>query len=176
MTRHNMGFMAMDRISQDYGITLSQKGFDACYGRGKVGTVPVTLAKPLTFMNLSGRAVAQLLDNAHLADPADLIVIHDDLDLPFGTLRIKAGGGHGGHRGLISIIDKVGSNEFTRIRLGIGRPPAGMTAEDYVLERFLPEETVVLEEVLTTASEAVEVIVSSGAQAAMNKYHGKTIN
>jgi len=141
-----------------------------------MGTETVILAKPLTFMNRSGGAVSRLFEHAKIVDPSDLVVIHDDLDLPFGTIRIKSGGGHGGHRGLESIIMEMGSGDFTRLRLGIGRPPGGMTTEDYVLSPFLPEERVALDKILETAREAVAVVVTTGASTAMNKYHGKAIN
>ena len=123
-------------------------------------------------MNLSGMAVRRLTDYFRI-DPEDLIVVHDDLDLPFQTIRLKAGGGHGGHKGLISIIDQLGSAEFMRIRFGIGRPERKSMVESYVLSPFSEEELTCLPELTRTAGEAVADIISSGIRAAMEKHHGK---
>jgi len=175
-SRHNMGFLAIDKIAEDYGISVSHKDFDALYGKGRLIDTSIILAKPLTYMNLSGLAVRRLFEYFQPDNTSDVILIHDDLDLPFGTLRVKAKGGHGGHKGLISVIEALGTQNFVRIRLGIGRPPMEMRAEEYVLDRFSPEEMERLEDVLTVAKEAVFVTVTSGVQAAMNKYNGKAIN
>jgi len=171
-----MGFLAIDKIAEDYGISVSHKDFDALYGKGRLIDTSIILAKPLTYMNLSGLAVRRLFEYFQPDNTSDVILIHDDLDLPFGTLRVKAKGGHGGHKGLISVIEALGTQNFVRIRLGIGRPPMEMRAEEYVLDRFSPEEMERLEDVLTVAKEAVFVTVTSGVQAAMNKYNGKAIN
>lgn len=176
MTRHNLGFMAVDRVAEDYGIDVAQKGFQSIYGKGKLANTPVILAKPLTYMNLSGQATKKLFDYFKLEDSSQLIVIHDDLDLPFGTLRIRTQGGPGGHKGLESVIEQMGTSRFVRVRLGIGRPPVHMGADEYVLDRFSPEEFDRLESILKLASEAVYVTATSGAQTAMNKYNGKAIN
>jgi len=176
LTRHNLGFLAVDRITEDYGITVSQKGFQSLYGKGYWKNIPVILAKPLTFMNLSGQAVKKLFDYFRIEDPTHLIVIYDDLDLPFGTLRIRKQGGNGGHKGLMSIIGAMGTTNFVRLRLGIGRPPLDRGAEEYVLDRFSPEEMDELDKVLKVASEAVYTIVISGVETAMNRYNGKAIN
>ncbi|MCX7982758.1 MAG: aminoacyl-tRNA hydrolase [Syntrophales bacterium] len=176
MTRHNMGFLTIDRLTEDYGIEITQRGFQSLYGKGKFEDTQVILAKPQTYMNLSGQAVKKLFDYFKLNDSSNLIVIHDDLDLPFGTLRIRARGGHGGHRGLMSVIEHMGTSNFIRLRMGIGRPPVHIAADEYVLDRFSPVELDQLESLLKLASEAVFLTVTSGVETAMNKYNGKAIN
>ena len=174
-TRHNIGFLAVDKIAHNHNISITVKGFDAFYGKGKIGDTPVLLVKPQTFMNVSGRSARKSLDYFGI-DPADLIVIHDDIDLPFGTVRIKAGGGHAGHKGLISIIEHLGYPEFIRLRIGIGKPPDKWMVEKFVLEPFTDEEIKILPLIITTASNAVTAIVLSGVQAAMNQYNERSAN
>jgi len=123
-------------------------------------------------MNLSGIAVRKLTDYFRI-DPADVIVVHDDLDLPFGTVRLKAGGGHGGHKGLISIIDHLGTADFIRVRFGIGRPARKSMVESYVLEPFSDEEMALVPRLTLKAGEAVADILSFGIQTAMDRHHGK---
>lgn len=172
--RHNMGFLVLDQLALQVMIPLIQKGFGTHYGSGKIGDTSVLLAKPQTFMNLSGGAVKRLVDYYKI--PLErLIVVHDDLDLPFATIRVKEGGGHGGHRGLISIIDHLGGADFLRVRLGIGKPAEKALVEEYVLSPFSEEELRTLPYVVAEASDAVVEIVSSGVQSAMRRYHGKTI-
>ena len=168
--RHNVGFMVVDLLAERLGASLNQKGFAARYGMARLGVVPVLLAEPQTYMNLSGTAVRKLIDYYRLA-MTDLIVVYDDLDLPFRTLRLKQGGGHGGHKGLRSIIDHLGGADFLRVRLGIGKPPCKEMTENYVLHPFAEEERAYLTSFLATATEAVTDIIASGIQAAMNKYH-----
>jgi PTH1 family peptidyl-tRNA hydrolase len=132
------------------------------------------LAEPQTFMNLSGFAIQKLIDYFKL-ELKDLIVIHDDLDLPFGTIRLKSGGGHGGHKGLMSIIEQTGSPEFIRVRMGIGKPVHRGMVDDYVLQVFNKEEVTDLPDIVDQATSAIKELLSSGIQAAMNQYHGKTI-
>lgn len=176
LTRHNIGFLVVDRLAEDHAIGITLKGFDAVYGRGKVGNIPVLLAKPQTFMNRSGFAVARLFEYFKITDYTDVIVVHDDLDLPFGTLRLKADGGHGGHKGLLSAIEHLGRPEFFRVRMGIGRPTGRMSAEDYVLNRFSAEEMRHLPKVVSAAVAALADILSVGMQAAMNRHNVKAIN
>ena len=172
--RHNMGFLVLDRLADQWDIKIDQRGSGARFGRGRMKDQDVLLAKPQTYMNLSGRAVKRLVDK--LKTPLeDLIVVHDDLDLPFATVRLKARGGHGGHKGLISIIDHLGSEDFQRVRLGIGKPAHKAMVEAYVLESFTTEEMQWLPQVISEASDAIAEAVSEGIQAAMRKYHGKTI-
>ncbi len=172
MNRHNAGFLVLDQLAQQHLITISQTLFDADIGKGKIAGSAVLLVQPQTFMNRSGFAIRRLNDYFRIAIE-DLIVVHDDLDLPFPTIRLKAGGGHGGHKGLISIIDHLGSTDFLRVRIGIGRPPLKSMVENYVLSPFSDEEMICLPQLTRTAAEAVTDIISSGIQAAMEKHHAK---
>jgi PTH1 family peptidyl-tRNA hydrolase len=171
-SRHNAGFLVLDQLAAKLQISLSQTLFGALTGKGKIAGNAVLLAQPQTFMNLSGLAVRRLADYFKIAIE-DLIVVHDDLDLPFQTVRLKAGGGHGGHKGLISIIDQLGAAEFLRVRIGIGRPPRQSMVESYVLAPFSTEEMTALPRLLDQAGEAVADILSSGIRTAMNKHHHK---
>jgi PTH1 family peptidyl-tRNA hydrolase len=170
-----MGFMVLDQLAFNYQITINQKGFDTSFGKGRIADIPVFLAKPQTFMNLSGIAVKKLADY-YKTDPKDMIVIHDDLDLQFSSIRIKTGGGHAGHKGLMSIIDHLGDAEFIRVRLGIGKPLIKSMMEDFVLQPFTEDEMKGLSHITTTGSEAVTEIITSGVQAAMNQYNDRTVN
>ena len=133
-TRHNAGFMVLDRFSKDAGIAVTRKNFSGLYGEGTYHGERLLLLKPQTFMNLSGRSVAAAL-NFHKIDIQDLIVIHDDLDIPFGRVKLKEEGGHAGHNGLRSLLQELGSGRFVRLRIGIGRPLHDVAA-DYVLSSF----------------------------------------
>ncbi len=167
-SRHNIGFLVLDALARSEGIEINREKFGSCIGRGTISRVPVILSKPQTFMNLSGVAVGKL---ARYFDTGaeDVIVVHDDMDFPIGDVRIKVGGGAGGHKGLLSVIDHLGGAEFVRIRLGIGRPDAGEIAEGYVLERFSGNEMQILPRMIEGACDAVSEVISSGVQAAMNK-------
>ena len=169
-TRHNIGFLAVDKIAHNHDISVTVKGFDACFGKGKIGDIPVLLVKPQTFMNISGISVKKSADFFKI-NLSDLIVVHDDIDLSFGTIRIKAGGGHAGHKGLISIIEHLGSVEFVRVRIGIGKPFDKSMVEKFVLETFNDEEMKLLPFITMTASNAVREIIVSGIQAAMNQHN-----
>lgn len=171
-TRHNAGFMAIDELGQRVQIGLSQEKNHAVIGKGSIASHEAILAKPQTYMNESGRAVAALLRDAYL-DACSLIVLHDELDLPLGTVRIKTGGGHGGHNGLRSIIAHIGTADFTRIRIGVGRPAPGMDSADYVLSPFLTEERPTAQEALDKAADAVMAIMSEGMTRAMNLFNQK---
>ncbi|OHE22413.1 MAG: aminoacyl-tRNA hydrolase [Syntrophobacterales bacterium RBG_19FT_COMBO_59_10] len=172
LSRHNAGFLVLDQLALQHDISIQQTLFDAHIGRGKIAGCPVLLAKPQTFMNLSGAAVGKLADYFRI-DVAAITVLHDDLDLPFGTIRLKAGGGHAGHKGLISLIQHLGGTEFARVRFGIGRPLRKTMVEGYVLERFSEDELNSLSLLTRAASDAVTDIVSCGIQAAMDKHHGE---
>jgi peptidyl-tRNA hydrolase, PTH1 family len=137
-TRHNIGFMALDRLAAQLKIELKQKSFNALWGKGTLAGKNILLAQPQTFMNLSGTAVRQL-QSFFKMDISNLIVIHDDLDLPFGAVKLKAGGGTAGHKGLASIESNFGNSEFIRVRLGIGKPVDKSRIEGYVLEPFWKE-------------------------------------
>lgn len=170
-TRHNSGFMVLEKLAAQLEIDLKQKSFDALWGKGKINSTNIILAMPQTYMNLSGTAVRQLVA-FFKADINNLIVIHDDLDLSFGTIRLKTGGGNAGHKGLASITDNLGSSGFVRVRLGIGKPSDKSRIEGYVLEPFKSDEELsVLPEIIQAAAEAVSEIVLSGIEKAVAKYH-----
>ena len=174
-TRHNIGFMVLEKIAAQWEVELKQKSFDALWNKGKIAGINVLLALPQTYMNLSGNAARKLLAYFKM-DISNLIVIHDDLDLPFGKLRLKTGGGDAGHKGLKSITTCLGSADFMRVRMGIGKPSDKSRVEDYVLERFGSEEAAMLQQIIQLASEAATEIVLSGMQTAMVKYHTKNIS
>jgi PTH1 family peptidyl-tRNA hydrolase len=172
LNRHNAGFLVLDQLAEEHAISIGQTLFDADIGKGKIAGSVILLSKPQTFMNLSGVAIRKLIDYFRIAIE-DMIVVHDDLDLPFQTIRLKAGGGHGGHKGLISVIDQLSSADFTRVRIGIGRPPHKSMVDSYVLSPFSDEEMTVLPQLTRSAAEAISDIISSGIQAAMEKHHAK---
>lgn len=168
-TRHNIGFMVLEKLARDFEIDLKQKSFDALWGKGKINGTDVLLAMPQTYMNLSGTAVRQLVA-FFKADINNLIVFHDDLDLPFGTIRLKTGGGNAGHKGLASITENLGSSDFMRVRIGIGRPSDKSRIEGYVLEPFKSDEELsMLPKIIQAASEASAEIVLSGTEKATAK-------
>jgi len=170
LSRHNMGFLVLEALAEKQNIEIRQKKFDSFLGKGTLSGTTVMMAKPQTFMNLSGAAIKKLLGYFKI-DLSDLIVVHDDLDLPFNSIRIKAGGGHGGHKGLISIIDSLGRSDFIRVRLGIGKPERKEMVEGYVLEHFTNDEIKILPDILTRACDAVVEVISSGTQPAMNQFN-----
>jgi len=170
MTRHNMGFLVLDALADDAGIAIQKKKFEALLGDGRIGTERVLLVKPQTFMNLSGQSVRQVTD-FYQKTAEDLIVVHDDLDLPFGTVRVKAGGGDGGHKGVRSLMDHLGGGGFTRVRLGIGKPPFKDDTEHYVLQSFPKADLETLAGVVRTACEAVREILGTGIRPAMNRFN-----
>lgn len=172
LSRHNAGFLTVDRLSELYDISMKKRGYDSFYGRGKIGNEVVLLAKPQTYMNLSGIALAKLFLYFKTAIE-DLIVIHDDLDLAFQTVRLKAGGGNGGHKGLISIASHLGSSDFLRVRIGIGKPLRKTMVESHVLSPFSEEELKELPHIVATAGEAVREIVLKDIQSAMRTFHKK---
>ena len=169
-SRHNIGFLVLDALARAEGIEINREKFGSSIGRGIVFGVPVILTKPQTFMNLSGVAVGNLARYFGVSTE-DIIVVHDDMDFSIGDIRIKTGGGAGGHKGLISIVDHLGESEFVRIRLGIGRPAAGEMAEGYVLERFSGNEMQMLPRTVERACDAAIEVISSGVQVAMNKFN-----
>ena len=167
-TRHNIGFKTTDQIAHSFGIPINKRAARSRVGRGIIGSCEVVLAKPKTFMNNSGEAAASLLSHYRL-DPSDLVVIHDDLDLPVGRLRIKTRGGHGGNKGIQSILSSLGADRFIRIKIGIGRPSG--EAKEYVLNVFDREEKKRLEEVTDKVVEAVTMIVNGEVERAMNRFN-----
>ena len=173
-TRHNIGFQVVDRLAETYCISLSHTRFQTRYGKGQIRSQSVILVKPLTFMNLCGWAVSRVV-NFYKAGLEDLIVIHDDLDLSFGVLRIKRRGGDGGHQGVRSIMESLGGHTFLRLKVGIGKPPRGSDAADYVLGSFDQVERPQLEEILSRTTGCLDVMISEGVEAAMNRYQKKII-
>jgi PTH1 family peptidyl-tRNA hydrolase len=170
--RHNIGFMVADVLAQKLEIPLKRVKFKAQIGNGKVEGIPVIIAKPLTYMNNSGEAVAPLVH--YFKVPLErLLVIHDDMDLPLGTLRMRPSGGSAGHNGMLSIFDKLGTNAISRLRVGIGRPPGRMDPADYVLQDFPKSEEELLNMVIAQACEAVLAFITTGLEKAMNTYNGE---
>ena len=174
-SRHNLGFLTLDYLAGRHDIPLKKQGFEALFGKGIIGNERILLAKPQTYMNLSGIALERLVSYFRV-DIKDLIVVHDDLDLPFETIRLKKGGGEGGHKGLMSIIQHVGSADFLRVRIGIGKPIRKSMVEKYVLSPFAEEEQNAVPSILAVACDVVAEVILSGIEAAMQRYHGKTIN
>jgi len=169
--RHNLGFLLLDELSREHQIPLGRRGLKSVYGRGRIARAEVILAKPQTYMNLSGEAVQRLLHFFKIP-PQDLVVLHDDLDLPWGKIRIRIGGSSGGHRGIVSIHGAIGSEDFIRFKIGIGRPPIpGRDPADYVLDPLPEEQKEELKAILKRGAEAVETLLSRGPQEAMNRFH-----
>ena len=174
LNRHNIGFRAIDRLAQVWGITLGNVRNKALIGQGLRGEVRVILAKPQTFMNLSGQSVAPLL-RFYKIPLEKMLVIYDDLDLPLGTLRLRENGGSAGHKGMTSIIEQLGFNDFPRLRLGIGRPAGRMPVEDYVLQNFTEKEEDLLSTLLDRSVEAVDVFIKNGVNVAMTQFNGSLL-
>ncbi len=164
-TRHNAGYLVLDELARRWNATF-RRVREADEARVR----DLLLLKPRTFMNLSGRAVQAALTRAGLP-PSELLVVHDDLDLPLGRLRLRTGGGAGGQRGVRDIIERLGPG-FTRLKVGISRPPADWTAERWVLSRFSEDERIVLERVVAAAADAIELLLERGPEAAMNAVNG----
>ena len=169
-TRHNIGFLATDHLAERYNIPLCKRGFQAAYGIGLVSGYKTIIAKPLTYMNRSGEAVAALAAQ-YTITPAHITVIHDDMDILFGQLRIKIRGGSAGHRGIESIQEHLGESTFTRLRAGIGKPPPEIAPVDYVLQDFADSETDTLQEVIQQTIHCILVLFNDGPQIAMNEFH-----
>lgn len=171
-TRHNVGWDVVTRISDDYKIPLDTKKHKAICGHGYIEGEKVVLAQPITYMNLSGESVRELVDFYKVA-PEEVIVIYDDISLEVGQLRIRKKGSAGGHNGIKSIIAHLGTDEFPRIKVGVGDKPQGWDLADYVLSRFKSEEQATIREALKNSSDACKAIITSGIDAAMNQYNKK---
>jgi PTH1 family peptidyl-tRNA hydrolase len=169
-TRHNAGFMVVDRLAEDFGIAVNKKRFDVCYGRGNIEGREIVLAKPMAFMNRSGWPVQKLAAYFKISSK-DLIIVHDDIDLAFGRLKIKEKGGHGGHKGLKSIIDAVGEGEFVRLRVGVGRSGVQNSVSDYVLGKFNAAEAKLLDAIIVRARDAIVTILAEGIKVGMNRFN-----
>lgn len=169
LTRHNIGVRVLELAAARWSVSLGPAG-RARWGKGRIGSVEVGLSAPLAWMNETGLPVKALLEHLTLS-PGDLIVIHDDLDLEVGRLRIKRNGGSGGHNGLLSILTALETDEFCRLKIGIGRPAPGEDPAEYVLSPFLPEQTPRIEETRERAVAALECLVVEGVEAAMNRFN-----
>ncbi len=172
-TRHNIGFMVINRLALQLGVRLTGRRFQSMSRRARLGGEPILLLCPQTFMNESGKAVracAKYYDMAH----ENIVVIHDDLDMSLGRIKVVRGGGAGGHKGVNSVIRHLSSMQFPRIKIGIGRQRYGESVEDYVLRPFYGDEKVIVEKVLGTATHACELIVSAGVESAMNCINTKS--
>jgi peptidyl-tRNA hydrolase, PTH1 family len=168
--RHNAGFMVAEVLAARMGVTLRRDRSGAAVATGLLAGVPVTLARPLTFMNLSGRPVAALRA-FYKIPPERVLILHDELDLPFGTVRLKLGGGDNGHNGLRSVTAALGGPGYHRTRIGIGRPPGRMDPAVFVLRDFSPAERQDLPLVLDLAADASEALLRAGLAAAQNEFH-----
>jgi len=173
-TRHNVGFQILDVLARRYGVTFSSHKYRALAARVRMGDETVLLVKPLTFMNLSGEAVGPIV-RFYKVSLQDMLVVYDDMDLPLGLLRLRPKGGSGGHKGLKSIIQHVGSTEFPRLRVGIGRPPGRMDPADFVLSPFTKEEEEVMAVVREEAADAIETWVKEGLERAMTKVNQRKL-
>ena len=170
-----MGFDTIDYLIEKHGIPQSGVKFNAMYGKGTIGGARAILMKPLSFMNLSGGPVREMADYFKIDPEKELIVIYDDIDLDPGQLRIRKQGSAGGHNGLRDIIQKLGTQNFTRIRIGVGAKPKDWDLADYVLSRFTGSERKVIDESIRRAGEAAEMILERGADIAMNEYNKKQL-
>lgn len=169
--RHNIGFQIVDVLSGRWGIALNRQSCSSHWGRGVFRGQEVVLAQPETYMNLSGRAIFRLMSFFQLS-AADLLVIHDDLDLPLGRLKFVVKGGAGGHRGISSIINTIHTLEFLRLKVGIGRPQYEEPVENYVLSPCYPAEGEIYATMLERAADAVEAVLITGLNQAMSLFHG----
>lgn len=170
-TRHNVGWMVLDAFARKHNAAFDQHGFHGVYGELRWDGDKIILLKPLTYMNLSGQAVAPAAHFYKIA-PADILVVYDDLDLKPGTLRMRERGSAGGHNGMKSIIQELGTTEFPRLRIGIGRPAPGWDVVDWVLAPFGADDLVAINEALTRAVEAIESFLTHGPVKTMSKYNG----
>ena len=171
-TRHNAGFMVVDRLSEVYQIPLDQKRFTCRFGVGTVAGREVTLAKPQAFMNRSGLPVLRLMSYYGISG-CDLLIIHDDIDIAFGRIKIKEKGGHGGHNGVKSLMEALGNGDFSRLRIGVGRPGGGGDVIQHVLEPFRAAEQEQLDAIMDRAVQAVVTVLSHGAKFGMNRFNRK---
>ncbi len=169
-TRHNVGFWCVDLLAKEHSIALSRRRPKAVIGEGVIGGVSVALAKPRSFVNESGWAVRFLLDRYH-ATPANIVVVYDDMNLPLGSIRLRPRGSSGGHNGMKSIIDAVSTQEFPRLRIGIGRPPTNSDDIEYVLGRMSRAEREIADKTVAIAAQAITVALTEGVGEAMNRFN-----
>jgi PTH1 family peptidyl-tRNA hydrolase len=169
-TRHNVGFMVVDALADRYEISVQRSKFNVIYGRGTIEGIDVILAKPQAYMNRSGPPLRQLADYFRIQREA-VVVIHDDIDLAFERLKIKEKGGDGGHKGIRSLIQAFGGNQFVRLRVGVGRSQTSGDVIDHVLGQFSHDERSTLGDILQSATEAIATILSKGTKEGMNRYN-----
>ena len=172
-TRHNAGFDVIDKLSEIYQIPVKEEKFKAMIGMGIIEGQKVLLAKPLTFMNLSGESIRAITDYYNIDVTSELVVISDDISLAEGMIRVRKKGSAGGHNGLKSIIAQLGTDQFQRIKMGVGEKPQGYDLADYVLGHFSKEDRVIMDAGIHDATEAIKVIVTDGIDMAMNRYNKK---
>jgi PTH1 family peptidyl-tRNA hydrolase len=173
-TRHNAGFMVADKIAQDFKISFNKTKFDTLFGRGFIEDVDVLLAKPMAFMNRSGPPLQKLAHYFQIPGE-DMLVIHDDIDLAFGRLKIKEKGGHGGHNGIRSIMDAFGGGDFSRLRIGVGRSAAGENVTEHVLGRFSAAKGEMVVRIISAARDAVVTVLGEGMKVGMNAFNRKDL-
>ena len=174
-TRHNIGFETINKLAYDHKINISKLKYRSHYGSGTSNAQKIILSKPTTYMNLSGESIRDTV-KFNKIDPEHIIVIHDEIALDVGSVKLKFGGGAGGHNGLKSIISCIGTQDFIRVRIGVGAKPQGYELSDWVLSKFATNEYKSIIESVTIASEAVEYILAHGIDKAMNIYNQKSIN
>jgi PTH1 family peptidyl-tRNA hydrolase len=172
-TRHNMGEECVALLARRHEISLKAGKDQSLQGDGRIGECRVVLAVPLTFMNESGQAVRALMRRHRIADPGQLIVVHDELDLPPGVVRIKVGGGLAGNNGLRSITHHLHTQDYQRVRIGIGKPPSKERGAQHVLSRLPPAERELLDVAVAEAADAVETMLAHGAEVAMREFNGR---
>ena len=172
-TRHNIGFQAIDKLAEQENIGVLEKKHKAVFGKGYVAGQKCILAKPQTFMNLSGESIRELIDYYKVDEKTELIVIVDDICLDVGQIRVRKKGSAGGHNGLKNIISHLGHDSFNRIRIGVGEKPKGYELVDYVLGHFSKEEMKLMDDAAEKAADAVRTIITEGADAAMNEFNRK---
>lgn len=170
-TRHNIGFRVIDKLADEYNISIADKKHKGVVGKGIIEGQKVVLVKPLTFMNLSGECIREVMEY-YKETPAQVIVVYDDICLDVGKLRVRPKGSAGGHNGIKSIIANLGTESFKRVRFGVGDKPARMDLADYVLGHFSKEDNEIVESKLKTATDAIVCIMNEGCDMAMNKFNG----
>lgn len=169
-TRHNAGFQVVDALCRQFSIPMDKEKYDAQFGRGRIGDRDVFLVRPQSYMNRSGSPVQKLSRFFGIEVP-DILVVYDDIDLPFGKIRIREQGGHGGHNGIRSLIEQLGTRDFPRVRIGIGRPEGEKDVADHVLSGFSSAEKEIWLRVVERARDAVSCMAEEGIAAAMQRFH-----
>ena len=172
-TRHNVGFMLLDYLARETGVVFSECRWKATAAKTLISGVTAVMLKPETYMNLSGIAVSQAA-HFYKLDPAKILVIHDDLDIELGRIKMVAGGGDGGHKGIRSIIEHLGTSDFPRLKIGIGRPAGPVPPDKYVLAKFVPEELAVVKQKMQAAVDGITILLQQGISAAMTTVNQKS--